>query len=1292
MKKKIHQHIKKPLILLSILVIFVTVYSLVLPAITLDEETANNAPDIVLDSNTEETTVQNDEPTEKQTEEIPDETVETPTVEETETVTAESDEPVETINNEDTQEPQETELVQVEAESEYPAVKFSQVVNDSIIYVEAPEGAFMKGTSMEAEEVEDTSELVESINNDLKNSVVKKIKAIDIRFIYNEEEVEPLVPIKVSITSAFVENNDEDAFLMHIDDEGKTNEVKQNELKEEELETLSEEIKDVVEEHEEITEVSSENTITFESDSFSVYAIVYVQTIQIEADGGTYNITVSYTEDAQIPEGSVLNVREIEAGTVEYELYLTKSATQLNTSNENISFARFFDIDILKDGEKIEPDVPVNVDIKFNKALDIGKGQEFNIVHFIDEEIIETINDKNINEDNTQFSYVQCSFSVTATIVSNTTDNIPNLTSDNKYMVLVKDDVNNKTYIVLNNGKLEEMDPITLQKPFMMFETPMFWKYMNEYGNIHLFHNSDAIGYDGNDLACGYYQRYIDPSVSSGITTETKNEVLDRDSGLVKIEISINDHGYNYVKDRMDALYQTNLILEHIKDDNNVYLYTIIKHQKKDSSDPFGDYYLSVKTNADGDFILSNTTDPNSAAHIVFAETPNVPEPSSAAQWERNHAVNHIDIGIAGKADLTVPLATRRYYYQDSSSSTGYSYFDETSHRELLLSKSQVRITTDDIKRAVIEAYIWDNSGNKVYIDDAFEVTGFSANSHTGISYDQVRIEGVFKVANLPYVSDENFNDATKYNQVKQDRLNNKINYSITTTIPVTFDVIDSLNGHGQLYELKEVDGEERYVPLRITSNIVFSASFDFWDWYGTITVNKTDGSESTKVSYETGKGFNPSLDSIDNIDYTKFVVANGDVKKGSNECPAVQIFTSYGWIGGYSTFMDWQNGGIPNAGNSGMDFVLGGDAGIQDSNNYALNIQKNIVDEKGDLISPNRKIENEFKIFFRENEYSWDDTHEHITGNTANSVKDLNVGKYETEISTAGYGTTPLHLQEISIGSSDPSISSGTALVYDYDVKPGMYYIEEVKDSIPSYISDHNGKTWLYKGTKIKTEYVWRNNGKSGWHVSELYNSSSSRLISNPEVLGEYATPDNQISYLNPDTGQYEPIKNGFLTFRVYNIYEPLKINIVKTDSENHKIVGAKFNLAKKNSNLWVNYGSYGEIDMTNLSEYQISIEHNGFYRITETKSPSGYYILESPIYFKVENGVITLVDEDLNPISDVSNLPVVLSGKTIQIKNEGGVELPMTGGSGSEYICMIGCLIMLVSGLIIIKRRYTA
>ena len=61
MKKKIHHHIKKPLILLSILVVFVTVYSLVLPALTLDEQTAEDAPDIVLSSETKEVPAEQNE-------------------------------------------------------------------------------------------------------------------------------------------------------------------------------------------------------------------------------------------------------------------------------------------------------------------------------------------------------------------------------------------------------------------------------------------------------------------------------------------------------------------------------------------------------------------------------------------------------------------------------------------------------------------------------------------------------------------------------------------------------------------------------------------------------------------------------------------------------------------------------------------------------------------------------------------------------------------------------------------------------------------------------------------------------------------------------------------------------------------------------------------------------------------------------------------------------------------------------------------------------------------------------
>ncbi|MCR5095364.1 MAG: hypothetical protein K6A70_01325, partial [Erysipelotrichaceae bacterium] len=260
MKKKIHQHIKKPLILLSILIVFVTVYSLVLPALTLDEQTAEDAPDIVLNSETKEVPAeQNEEEAQKvdaSTEEVTGNVDNDPADTDTEVLTSDDQNTLEagkstdqssdmiqndqqtenssdlliddSINNEQSVDEQPVE----ETEVKYPESKFSQTVNDSIIFVEAPEGALPEGTQLEAEEVEDTAKIEESINNELNNSIVKNIKAIDIRFIYNDEEIEPKLPIKVSITSAFVENNDNEALLMHIDDEGKSDVVEQNVINE----------------------------------------------------------------------------------------------------------------------------------------------------------------------------------------------------------------------------------------------------------------------------------------------------------------------------------------------------------------------------------------------------------------------------------------------------------------------------------------------------------------------------------------------------------------------------------------------------------------------------------------------------------------------------------------------------------------------------------------------------------------------------------------------------------------------------------------------------------------------------------------------------------------------------------------------------------------------------------------------------------------------------------------------------------------------------------------------------
>lgn len=85
----------------------------------------------------------------------------------------------------------------------------------------------------------------------------------------------------------------------------------------------------------------------------------------LSASGETYTITVKYGDEAELPADSDLNVREIIEGTEEYDGYLESSAEKLGIGNGDISFARFFDIEIVKDGEKVEPKVPVQVKIEY---------------------------------------------------------------------------------------------------------------------------------------------------------------------------------------------------------------------------------------------------------------------------------------------------------------------------------------------------------------------------------------------------------------------------------------------------------------------------------------------------------------------------------------------------------------------------------------------------------------------------------------------------------------------------------------------------------------------------------------------------------------------------------------------------------------------------------------------------------------------------------------------------------------------------------------------------------------
>ena len=87
-------------------------------------------------------------------------------------------------------------------------------------------------------------------------------------------------------------------------------------------------------------------------------------------------MTLGYKENAGIPEGAQLQVRELTGD--EYEEYLTKTASAMEKAE--FKYARIFDISIVdSDGRKIEPDANVDLDIQLKDADETKK---FSVIHF----------------------------------------------------------------------------------------------------------------------------------------------------------------------------------------------------------------------------------------------------------------------------------------------------------------------------------------------------------------------------------------------------------------------------------------------------------------------------------------------------------------------------------------------------------------------------------------------------------------------------------------------------------------------------------------------------------------------------------------------------------------------------------------------------------------------------------------------------------------------------------------------------------------------------------------------
>lgn len=160
----------------------------------------------------------------------------------------------------------------------------------------------------------------------------------------------------------------------------------------------------------------------------------------IAYEGKDYTVSVSYEKEAKIPEGTELSVKEITGE--EYDKTCAKAKKALNA--DELGFARFFDISLIKDGKELEPAAPVDVSITYQDEVKIAAGESASAVHFADSgvEVLKAEVDSSKTagaktEKETvkgdTFSFTQGSFSVTGTVVA-----VDSLKSGEEYMIITK--------------------------------------------------------------------------------------------------------------------------------------------------------------------------------------------------------------------------------------------------------------------------------------------------------------------------------------------------------------------------------------------------------------------------------------------------------------------------------------------------------------------------------------------------------------------------------------------------------------------------------------------------------------------------------------------------------------------------------------------------------------------------------------------------------------------------------------------------------------------------------------
>lgn len=300
---------------------------------------------------------------------------------------------------------------------------------------------------------------------------------------------------------------------------------------------------------------------------------------ELTYEGADYTVSVSFGKEAALPEGVTLSVREILQGTEEYESYSRQTRAALAAKQtegaERVLFARFFDVQLLLNGQEVEPSAPVTVTVTYDKKVEVtGNDVSCQTVHFAEDgpEILKTEAADDPDSGATSFTHTQDSFSVMVCLVTQTMANKTDIGPDNLPV----------DYYVCIDGEWTRVGATRTGWYGTKKSDDPTWTDLNrDYITV-----AQAESILGKDY--GFSADVENPARKIAYQQKTGNQSLYSDTKSVKqneidvIPLAINKNGYNlYYLPANTASFQGKSLDELDKAANSFYTVTVVDDKGK---------------------------------------------------------------------------------------------------------------------------------------------------------------------------------------------------------------------------------------------------------------------------------------------------------------------------------------------------------------------------------------------------------------------------------------------------------------------------------------------------------------------------------------------------------------------------------------------------------------------------------------------------------------------------------------------------------------------------------------